>query len=317
MSGDHHGVSSGVFGRAAEAKRIGIGAALAPSHHGEIIQGTFAVGKRYKDGLVTMPCKLYNSYARFYPGIATFATISPTWKTKARRAATLAIEAVGKKRGKSIGGHVEVFNEAPVGQGFGTSTSDVLATIRAVCDAFSEQLAVADIARLVVAAETASDSVMFDESAVLFAQREGEIIEDFGKPLPQMLVVGLSVTPDPISVDTLALKPITYSAREIGVLGDLRTALREAVFKQDVKLVGRVATMSAEINQKYRPLPNFARIAQLADEVAAAGVQVSHSGSIVGLLFEDSTDALARMEHLRSLLNDIGIYRHWRFKVDG
>ncbi|HET9106211.1 MAG TPA: hypothetical protein VFN79_03370, partial [Steroidobacteraceae bacterium] len=50
--------------------------------------------------------------------------------------------------------------------------------------------------------------------------------------------------------------------------------------------VARVATASAELNQRFLPLRGFTAIKALAERHQALGVQISHSGTLVGLLFD-------------------------------
>jgi uncharacterized protein involved in propanediol utilization len=168
-----------------------IGSGAAPSHHGEILQGMFSVGGRPRNGLVMLPCMLYMARAWFQPDISSLVTVTLDWK-KACRAAEVAIAALGHCPENFRGGHLEIMNSAPVGRGLGSSTSDVLAAIRAVGEAFAVEFTVDEIARIAVVAETASDSLMFENSAVLFAQRDSEIIEDFGERLPGMHVPGFT-----------------------------------------------------------------------------------------------------------------------------
>jgi uncharacterized protein involved in propanediol utilization len=146
----------------------------------------------------------------------------PAWRQKARRAAELTVLEIAP----GAGGCLEITSDVPLGRGLGSSTSDVLAAIRAVADSFGLVLPPVGVARLAVEAELASDSLMFDHSAVLFAHREGTLIEDFGAELPPLQVLGFG-TGGP--VDTLAHVPARYSEQELDVFGELRIMLRQAV----------------------------------------------------------------------------------------
>lgn len=298
-----------------EERRTGI--AVAPAHHGEILQGIFAVDGHLKRGLVTLPCEIYTARACFTAIEAQGITVSPTWKSKAKRAAELTVAALREHGIGAFGGYLKVTSRIPLGQGFGSSTSDVLAAIWAVADAFSIQLPAAIVAKLAVAAELASDSLMFEESSVLFAHRDGEVIEDFGNCLPGMHVVGFMTRPRSEGVDTLALAPARYSKREIEILCELRSDLREAIVKKNIELLGKVATASTEINQRYLPIPNLERIESIGKATGSAGIQVSHSGNIAGLLFDHGDpDILARMGDSRVMLESAGFNEQWQFSTD-
>jgi uncharacterized protein involved in propanediol utilization len=100
-----------------------------------------------------------------------------------------------------------------------------------------------------------------------------------------MIVVGCDTEPG-IQVDTLAFKPAEYDDRDIGAFQALRGALRRAVATEDVPLLGRVATASARINQRYLPKSRLERLIELCRAHGGCGVQVAHSGTVAGLIFD-------------------------------
>lgn len=293
-----------------------VGVASAPGHHGEILQGVFHTDGGLTRGLVTLPCTVYTTRAVFTPAPGGEITVSPEWKGKARRAAELAVRAITPPGAPVAGGHLELTGDIPLCRGFGSSTSDVLAAIRAVKDAFVSPLTPEDVARLAVQAETASDSLMFDESTVLFAQREGTVIEDFGFRMPPLRVLGFGSRPEGggRGVDTLSLAPARYRSDEIELFGILRTMLREAIQTKDVALLCAVASRSAEINQRHLPVPLLDRVQAAAREAGALGVHVAHSGDIAGLLFDrDDPDVEGRVDLAQHLLHDTGIREQWNY----
>lgn len=291
-----------------------IGTAVSPVHHGEILQGVFAADGQVKRGLVTLPCDIYIVHARFVVSDEPGIIVSPGWKRKAKRAAELTLATLQNHGKAPPGGRLDVISKVPLGQGFGSSTSDVLAAIWAVADAFSAELPAAVAAKLAVEAETASDSLMFADSSVLFAHRDGEVIEDFKDHLPRVWVVGFFARPKQVEIDTLALTPARYSQREIETFGDLRSDLREAVLKNNTELLGQVATASAEINQQYLPIPQLAQIKAIARAAGSVGIQVSHSGNIAGLLFDaDDRDVFQRINCSKEMLGDVGFDEQWQF----
>ncbi|KOT33995.1 kinase [Streptomyces caelestis] len=293
-----------------------VGVASAPIHHGEILQGVFPHRGQLTRGLVTMPCTVHTTQASFIPARGEELTVSPPWKTKARRAAQLAVEACVRPGDGPVGGHLELTGDVPLCRGFGSSTSDVLAAIWAVQDALVRPLRPEDVARIAVRAETASDSLMFKESSVLFAQREGKVIEDFGYRMPAVRVLGFGSRPenDGRGVDTLALPPAHYDRTEVGVFAELQAMLREAIHTKDVALVGAVASASTGINQRHLPIPLLDSLRAVERETGALGIQTAHSGDIAGLLYDrDDPEVAARTEHGRQLLHDIGIHEQWIF----
>ncbi|MEU6298720.1 GHMP family kinase ATP-binding protein [Streptomyces erythrochromogenes] len=242
---------------------------------------------------------------------ASELTVIPYWKAKALRAALLTASDLGIP---SLRGVLRVESSIEVSLGFGSSTSDVTASIRAVLDAFGGNPHHARVARLAVQAESAADPLMFDEM-VLFAHREGRLIESFHAALPPVAVLGFQLGLGP--VDTLALPRARYNPDEIGRFDELRGLLRRAARTGDLAAIGRVATESARINQRFLPVPRFDDILGVARSTGTVGLQVAHSGSIGGFLFDpadpDHAQSVARAE---KELSAIGIDGCWYYAAE-
>jgi uncharacterized protein involved in propanediol utilization len=261
-------------------------------------------------GLVTLPCSAFWSEVtvalRSDP--AEGLRVTPSWKTKACRAVRLTLERLGIE---GVGGTVSIDSNIAPGRGYGSSTSDVAAAIRATLRAAGRSLAREAIAGLAVAAEGASDATFWDRP-VLFAQRRGHVIEDYKSPLPPMEVLAFRTALGGADIDTLTLPVPRYDEREIERFEELRSALRMALEDSDVRGVAAVATESARLNQAYLSQPGFEQITATAQRVGAIGVQVAHSGEVGGLLFEAGPEIEPRIERARDELEARGL-RPWRF----
>ncbi len=165
------------------------------------------------------------------------------------------------------------------------------------------------ICRLAVAAETASDSIVFGEQAVLFAHREGRVIEYLPGEFPSLIVVGF-ISPNDKPVDTLTYVPAHYDRSEIESFRVLRGLARKAILEQNVVLLGHVATASARINQRYLPKRHFEELLQIAAYCDALGVQVAHSGNLMGLLLDASDPNVTERSLPRLKSCRAGIYEH-------
>ncbi|HZB51107.1 MAG TPA: hypothetical protein VE547_18615, partial [Mycobacteriales bacterium] len=226
---------------------VGVGVGWAPGHHGELLQGAFDDGTgRVRRALVTLPQPDRGSRAVFHPSQRHWGVVGTPELVKVRRAAILALHQFTAHPAPAKGGQVEIISDVPRGIGMGSSTADVTATIRAVADYHGVMLSREEEGRLAVLVECAADSIMIDDRVVLFAHRDGVVVETFGFRLPLMVVLGCNVDPQ-AQVDTLALQPADYDDREIGSFGVMLSALRRAVATGDVALLGRVSTASARI----------------------------------------------------------------------
>jgi uncharacterized protein involved in propanediol utilization len=290
----------------------GVGHGTAMAHHGEIMQGVYVrPDGRHCRVLVTLPYPQRGAQATFLPIADSPVTVEPVWKSKACRAALLTLAYCGWS---GWGGHLVIHSTTPPRWGFGSSTSDVTATIRAVSNVCRVQLPAAVIATLAVQAETASDAIMFENRAVLFAHRNGVVIEDFGAAMPGLEVVGVNTDPTGTGVDTLDTPPAWYSPQELQTFQELVACLRHAIATHDPHLIGQVALVSARINQRHLPKPGFGQLERLVVEVAALGLQVSHSGTVVGLLFDPQDPEIeTKTYYAHTGLRRLGFAHTWRF----
>jgi uncharacterized protein involved in propanediol utilization len=291
-----------------------VGNAEIRAHHGEVLQGMFySADGRLEHGLVTMPCDQYYTRARFRPLRSGPLVVEPGDRSRARHAARLTLDALGRT---GWGGSLRVESNIPLAWGCGSSTADVLSAIVAVADAFDVSLEPGWMARLSVAAETASDSLMYPpDRCVLFAQRAGTRLVDLGGPLPPVQVLGFNTDVNRGGLETLYLSPIQYTWWELEAFQPLLGLTRRAVEQGDPELLGRVATASAAINQRHRPKPHMPELLRLMKESRSLGIQVAHSGTVAGFLFERGEQAADRVEQAREGLERLGLPRSCLFST--
>jgi uncharacterized protein involved in propanediol utilization len=252
-------------------------------HHGEILQGALPSARGTpRPVLVTLPCRRYRVVARFFPAAGSRLQTLPAPRPKAARAALLTLSCLGFA---GVGGLLILTGDIPHGHGLGSSTADVTAAIRAIAHACGRRLAPERIARLAAQAEIASDPLMFDGAALVFAPREGAVVERFDKPLPPMELLSVRDPANGGGVDTLGGAPRRYGRKELARCEALLDTLREAIARGDAGSIGSVATASARLNQRFVPKPRLDELEALGRDHGAIGVQVAHSGTVMGLLF--------------------------------
>ncbi len=265
----------------AEFRQHNVGSGSACGHHGEILQGVFERDGEFVRGLVTLPCNAFSSRVSVTLERDAELVVQPPWKTKTRDAVVNALDVLGAA--PLYGGVVDVRSSIPVSRGFGSSTADVVAAIRAVGEALQCYLAPEDVAYIAVTSETACDPAMFNH-CLLFAQRAGLVIEDFGVPLPPMQVVSFSLGSGN-GIDTVDFTPAQYSAWEAEAFRVLLGLLRRGIHDSNIAQIGAVATASARINFRHLPFPELEVAQGLVRATNAVGLQVAHSGDVAGLLF--------------------------------
>lgn len=287
------------------------GMATCYPHFGELLQGAFDLAeggrRRIVRALISVPMPYVDgSVARvtleprhtgtFVPEAGrTGIRVRPPHFRKCELAARLALDAFGMK---DMAARLEVTTSVPAGAGMGSSTTGVVASVRAVAEAVSAYRGSRIMpaphlqAKLAVAAEQACDSLMFDcmSSTILFAQRIGKIVRAFNGPLPQMHILGFDTNSAGGGVDTDQLPRARYSRDQIAAFGCALAVLERAIAEQSVALTGRVATFSAMTSETamQNPLkkPKFNELIRIKEDTGSAGIVVAHSGTVAGLIFD-------------------------------
>lgn len=260
--------------------------------------------------LVTLPCRLLGSHATYMPEHGRPLRITPQCKAKALRTAELTRAHLGVT---AFGGHIVIESNIEEGKGCGSSTADCVAASEAIADAFGTRVPNETLAQLVVTGEIASDSVIFSD-AVLFAQREGVILENYGEQLPNFEVLGFDLGG---TVDTLACPSPSYEARDIRAFAQLLAGLRSAIRTGNLRMLGEIATRSACINNRFRPKPQFHEIRRLSQRMGALGISVAHSGTVMSILLDPCDPRLElRVEQLSTALAALEICSTLRFHTN-
>ena len=256
-------------------------------HFGELLQGAFTSARgNLVRALVTLPCRSIGSLAWVRVNDGDGKSLTPSGKSKVRRV----VEAFRRFYNISRNVDIEVRIEStiPSGIGMGSSTADIVATLRALDQAFGVTTTGNQIIKLTLSAEAACDSTMYCRNVKLFAQREGLLVEDFARPFMPLAILGFNLMPGDVFL-TDESPPAEYDERNIAHFDILRNQLRTALRAGSAERVASVATASALINQQFYPKRNLEYLLDLRRKLGALGICISHSGTIAGLLFSMET----------------------------
>ena len=186
------------------------------------------------------------------------------------------------KRAK-VRAKLTINNPIPRGKGMGSSSADLAAAIAATALALGEELTPYQIAQIALSIEP-TDGVMMPGIA-LFDHRAGVIRESLGPP-PPMEIVALDLGG---TVDTVQFNMVDRFGRWQSVSDQTAEALRllrKGIADQDPALVGQGASISAEASKTVLAKPRLAEVQEFAKSVGAVGVNVGHSGTIMGVLLD-------------------------------
>ncbi len=255
-------------------------------HFGELVQGRLR-----PDGplaLVTLPCARLVSGALYSPARGDLEiTRQPSGKV--RRAAELAL---AQFAGPDWGGTLTIESEVRPGAGTGSSTAEVLGTIRVVAQAFGASPGPDEEAHLCLKAEGAVDPLMYP-GPVIFASREARVIDAL-PPLPALRVVGGLAGPG---------QPTEPEDQDFPDMAQAFARLAEGLETGNLQTIASAARMSAEANQTRNPNPFWGTVVRLGREHGALGPVVSHTGSAIGVLLPPNRDG----EGLRAALAAEGL----------
>lgn len=200
---------------------------------------------------------------------------------------------------------IEIRSHIPLAKGMASSTADIAATAVATALLLGKKLTGDQLARICASIEP-TDSTIF-KNFTLFDHLQGIRMESFHwHPDLDVLVLEPERT-----VDTQIFRMRDYTKERLEAQPKVEEALRifrESVEKQDLSLLGKAATMSALANQKILPKEKLEEIIDISQKTGCLGVNVAHSGTVVGILLEKDK---ADREDLRQLLKARGVFRYY------
>ena len=279
----------------------------APGSCGELAQGMLDGGYF----LVSCPIDMYST-ATVALSLGSGRVGAPVDAPKSRQAVELTLAHFGAR---DVDARLSLSSPLPRGKGMASSTADVSAAIAATATALGMEpdMPPAQIAQIALQIEP-SDGVMLPGIAILDHKR-GSIARTLGVP-PPMRVVVLDFGG---GVDTLAFNGVNRDATLKCLQPEFREAL--ALIEQGVRNgsavdIGAGATRSAVANQHLLYKPQLDTVLQLAHDVGAVGVNTAHSGTVLGLLFEDDV-ALTENAVSKAWENLFGIQRIMNRRIVG
>ena len=259
-----------------------IASASAPGSCGELAQGML----NGVPCMITCPIDVYSTatveLSPIAPGRAARQVVcGPPNSPKARRAALQTLRHFDADCGLA---RLSLTSTLPRRKGMASSAADVVAAITATAAALGENVTPDEAATIALQVEP-SDGIMFP-SLTIFDHREGRVARRLGAS-PPMRVVALDFGGH---VDTLEFNRVARSdvLRRLQPRMEAAVSLIEdGVANADPARIGRGATVSALANQEALFNPNLQPTLKLAGELGAVGVNVAHSGSVIGMLFAD------------------------------
>jgi len=245
-----------------------------PGTCGELVQGI----KEDRNFHITCPVNLF-SYVR----VRLDEIPSQVERSFVRPKAFQAMEETLKFfHNEDLAVKISISSQIPIEKGMASSTADIVGTCVSITTLLGERISSEKVARLALSIEP-TDGVMF-KGIVCFDHLEGKILEFLGNP-PKMRILVIDLGS---CINTLEFhKRVDLAELYLEVQDQSLEALelvKRGIREQDINLIGEGATISALANQKILFKPELTRVISISRAMGAVGVNVAHSGTVMGVL---------------------------------
>lgn len=255
--------------------------AKCPASCGELLQGWIEGSEK----LISYPINWFSEVT-----LSDKLIVNKTGNTKAWLAFQQTCEYFGVPENERPRVSLQVKSTIPVAKGMASSTADIAATIGVTASWLQQKITETEIAKLCLRLEP-TDSTIF-QTLTLFDHLKGTTIRSTDW-LPKLGVVVL----EPLTIlETALFRQESHRNQLLQNEASLARGFalfEQAIRQQKVDLLGIAATISAESNQAILPKPFFKEMLEVVEKLDLPGLNVSHSGTVVGLLYEQQkTDPL-------------------------
>lgn len=200
---------------------------------------------------------------------------------------------------------VDVHSTIPVAKGMASSTADIAATALATAHHLGHTLNEPTLAQLCVSLEP-TDSTVFRQLTLFDHNDASTQIACEAQPRLDLLVLE-----SPVTLRTSDYHRIPRLDRLHAGAAALQQAwekVQEACVTQNPRRMGEAATLSAIASQMLLPKPDFNALLSLVEECDLYGVNVAHSGSVVGLMLDRERHDV---DYIQWTLAERKLTSHW------
>ncbi len=269
--------------------------ARCPASCGELIQGWIAGGEK----LISCPINWY-SEVEVREGAA-----APDERQLSRRMLDKVIKHFGYRSTDLPPLHIECRSTIPIAKGLASSTADIAATAVATARLLRQSLDETTLAQLCLQLEP-TDSTIF-RALTLFDHHRGECCI----PYPWLPSLGILILESEQTLTTADFHrriDLGHLMRQARQLDKSWRLFQLACRSHSLRRLGEATMLSASASNLHLPKPDFESLRRLVEQQDLYGMNVAHSGTVVGLLID-------RRRHdpqqLLALLDTAGILLHY------
>lgn len=225
---------------------------------------------------------------------------------KSRRAMELVFEKFGIPVDETKKISLNINSQIPIGKGMASSTADIGATIKATLSMLGGSLTGEEISKLAVKIE-ATDSLLLNRHSI-FNPLTADIKKYLGGIDNTKVVI---LEPNDI-LDTKSIRMTPnykmYKLQNKQIIEESFSLLDQGLAKNDLSLVGKACTYSSLANENIHKKPFLKEIIEVSNKFGCYGVNIAHSGTVVGILMDKEMDDKRIIQYLR----DAEISKYYR-----
>ena len=186
------------------------------------------------------------------------------------------------KESKNIS--LDIHSEIPISKGMASSTADIGATIVATLNLINKKISSEEISKLASTIEP-TDSIYIEENSI-FNPLNGEVIKYLGiVKNSRVIVLEPNKTLSTTKIRNIPnYKEIKIKNKEI--VKEAFYFLEEGIRLNDLNSIGRACTLSSLANENIHKKDGLDEIIQISQNYGAYGVNVAHSGTVVGIIID-------------------------------
>ena len=217
--------------------------------------------------------------------------------SKSRRAMELVFEKFNIPIEDTKNISLNIKSQIPIGKGMASSTADIGATIKATLSMLNKTLTGEEISKLAVKIE-ATDSLLLNQHSI-FNPLTADVKKYLGGINDTKVVI---LEPDDILNTKLIRTMPDYKSYKMQNKEIIKTSfdlLDEGLLKNDLNLIGRACTYSGLANENIHKKPFLKEIIEISDRFGCYGVNIAHSGTVIGVLMHKKMDDKRIIQYLR------------------
>lgn len=193
---------------------------------------------------------------------------------------------------------VKIISEVPVSKGMGSSTADIGAAIGAALNLIGKEMNPEEIAEIAASIEP-TDSIFMNEN-VIFNPVKGKVKEKLGY-IDEMKVLLLEPNKYLNTVDLRKNRMYREAKmRNREIIENSFKMLKTGFTKKDMDMIGRACTASSLANENICKKEYLKEIIDISNNYGGFGVNVAHSGTIVGILVDKDFDCTNMISELKN-----------------